>query len=155
MYFSFSMVDHLESSWWTILNHHLPDLYNLLLKFSNGGPSWNIIYLTFTTMYLSFPMVVHLATSYTWPLESNTYVLVWWTVMKHHILDLYSHVLKFSYGGPSWNIIYLTFTTMYFNFCNGGPSLIILYPTSKTLYLSFPMVDHLERSYTWLSQPCT
>ena len=31
-----------------------------------------IIYLTFTTLYLSYPIVDHLETSYTWPLQSCT-----------------------------------------------------------------------------------
>ena len=72
--------------------------------FLYGGRSWNIIFLTFTTLYLSFRMVDLLETSYTWILWPCTYISVWWTIRKYQILYLYDIALTYLYGGRSCNI---------------------------------------------------
>ena len=147
LYLSICMVDVHEISnswpiqhwsyvfvWWTILKHHILDLYNLVLKFPYGGPPWSIIYLTFMTLYLSFSMVDDQEISNTWPIRHCTYRFVWWTILWYHKLDLYDLVLKFPCAGPSWNIIYLTF---------------------MTLHLHIWMVDDIEISQAWPLWPCT
>ena len=82
LYLSICMVDVLEISntwtirhwtyifvWWTIMQHHTFNIYDLVLMFQYGGQSWTIIYLTLMTFYLSFSMVDNLYTSWSWPLK--------------------------------------------------------------------------------------